>query len=300
MNQILWLIDNHGVSLVNGDDQVVACYSEECESLPLIPRQQELTPQSVGPTDGDTILTAILDVPVFSPESVRLYHNKLIQVQGPTRDYSLTGPGFTQIIWQPQGGGLGTAQDLEPTDELVAHFLQDADTSIGLTGPTGPTGAVVGVLDDLTDVEAAGTFAPMDGDVLGYDAMSGFWVPAQGGFGQTGPTGTGNTGNTGATGPQGPPGSGGGGATSGMWNQESFQSDLIVDTDTILSTDLMEDPNSDEEVLLFLNGVLQRQGLTADYVLGGTDGRSIIWLADTGTAANVSAVDVFIVFYRAA
>ena len=137
-NEIVWLIDNHGVSLINGEDQLVACYSEESIALPLVPRQQELIPEDVGPSSGDTILSDPLEVGVANPESVRLFHNKLLQVQGPTRDYSLTGPGFTQIIWQPQGGGLGTAQPLEATDELIAVYLQDADLAIGPTGPVGP------------------------------------------------------------------------------------------------------------------------------------------------------------------
>jgi hypothetical protein len=141
-NEIVWLIDNHGVSLINGEDQLVACYSEESIALPLVPRQQELIPEDVSATSGDTILTDTLDVGIANPESVRLFHNKLLQVQGATRDYSLTGPGFTQIIWQPQGGGLGTAQPLETTDELVAAYLQDADLAIGPTGPTGPPSTI--------------------------------------------------------------------------------------------------------------------------------------------------------------
>lgn len=182
-NDIVWLVENHGVSLESSEDQLIACYSEACESLPLIPRQQELTPQDVGPTDGDVILTDSLDTPVFNPESVRIYHNKLVQVQGSGRDYSLTGPGFTKIIWQVEGGGSGTAQPLAAEDELVAHFLQDADTAVGptgATGPAGPTGSFAnGVLDDLIDVEAAGTFEPSNGDLLGFigSGTSGFWAP---------------------------------------------------------------------------------------------------------------------------
>lgn len=209
-NDIVWLIDNHGVSLINGVDQLVAVYGEPCESLPLIPRQQELIPQNLAPPTGDTVLTSTLDTPVFSPESVRLYHNKLIQVQGPGRDYSLTGPGYTQIIWQLETSGSGTAQPMSVDDELVAHFLQDADASIGPTGATGATGPTgvgatgstgatgttgstgatgatgatgptgpVNVLDDLLDVEAAGTYEPQDGDVLGFvgGPTDGFWTP---------------------------------------------------------------------------------------------------------------------------
>lgn len=141
-NTIRWLIDTHGVSIDPLVDQLVALYSEEAVSLPLIPRQQELVPEDVGPTTGDVILTNTLDTPVHTPHSVRLFHNKLLQVQGPGRDYSLTGVGYTQIIWQPTGAGSGTAQPLETTDELVALFLQDADASIGPTGPTGPTGPI--------------------------------------------------------------------------------------------------------------------------------------------------------------
>ena len=111
-------------------------------STGLVPHQQELVPQAVGPTDGDVTLTDILDFPVNNPESVRIYHNKLFQVQGPGRDYQLTGPGFRSIIWQPTGGiGTGSASPMETTDELIAAYSQDADTAFGPTGPTGPTGS---------------------------------------------------------------------------------------------------------------------------------------------------------------
>lgn len=182
-NNIVWLVENHGVSLESTEDQLIACYSEACESFPLIPRQQELTPQEIGTTDGDMILTDSLDTPVFNPESVRIFHNKLVQVQGPGRDYSLTGPGYTQIIWQVEGGGSGTAQPMSTADELVAHFLQDADTAVGptgATGPIGPTGTFENsVLNDLVDVEAAGTFEPANGDFLTFigSGTSGFWAP---------------------------------------------------------------------------------------------------------------------------
>lgn len=139
-NTIRWLIDNHGIAIDPAVDQMVALYSEENVSFPLVPRQQELTPQDVGPTTGDVILTDTLDEPVNNPQGVRVFHNKLLQVQGPGRDYSLTGIGYVQIIWQPTGAGSGTAQPLETTDELVALYAQDADTAIGPTGPPGAPG----------------------------------------------------------------------------------------------------------------------------------------------------------------
>ena len=94
------------------------------EAIPSVPHQQELVPENVSPTTGDIILTDTLNFGVSNPESVMLFHNKLLQVQGPTRDYTLTGPGFTQIVWQPQGGGAGTAVEMLTTDELVAVYIQ--------------------------------------------------------------------------------------------------------------------------------------------------------------------------------
>lgn len=84
--------------------------------------QQEMIPEDVGVTVGDTILADTLDFSVDSPGAVVLFHNKILQVQGASRDYTLVGPGFIQILWQPQGGGLGTARPLETGDELIAIY----------------------------------------------------------------------------------------------------------------------------------------------------------------------------------
>lgn len=290
-----------------------------------VPRQQELTPQNVGVTDGDTTLTDTLDASVNNPETVKLFQNKLLQVQGAGRDYSLTGAGYTQIIWQT---GTGTASDLDANDELVAVYTQDVDAAFGptgatgsagpagatgatgsdgadgatgptgdagaagATGPTGDTGATgptgsIGALDDLTDVEAAGTFSPEDGDVLGYvgGATDGFWTPVQGGYGATG-----------ATGPTGPAGSGGGGG-SAVLRQEIIQGELIEGEDLALSTMLTYTPTSDEGVLLSLNGQNLRQGVGLDYILSDTNVQTIIWLAGTGTAPDLLTVDSLIAYY---
>jgi hypothetical protein len=236
LNQINWLISSHGVSLDPSEDQLVALYNEDIEFLPVqtpvtaIPRQQELTSQNISITDGDVTLTDMLDTPVNNPNSVRIFLNKLYQVQGPGRDYDLTGPGYRSIIWQR---GTGTASDMLDTDELVALFLQDADTAVGATGATG------------------------------------------------------------AVGPTGPAGGGGGGG--GVMRQEILGSETITDVDQALSTQLIFTPTSDEGVQLSLNGVIQRQGF--DFEISATDPQTIIWLAGTGTAANINTLDVLIAYY---
>lgn len=88
--------------------------------------QHELIPQNIGLTEGDTVLNDTLDFTPIDSSSVLLIHNKIVQVQGVGRDYTLTGTDNRSVLWQPKDGGSGTARPLEDTDELyVIYWTND-------------------------------------------------------------------------------------------------------------------------------------------------------------------------------
>lgn len=307
--------------------------------LSTVPRQEELTPQDIGPTDGDTVLTATLSYPVNNPESVKVYLNKLIQVQGAGRDYTLTGATYQQILWQI---GTGTAVPMYTTDELIVVYVEDAssikgatgptgpigptgpgggqtgptgptgpaglDGTTGPTGPVGPTGPGGGATGPTGPTGATGTTGSTGADgTTGPTGPTGDIGPtgptgADGDVGPTGPTGdVGPTGPTGfgATGPTGPTGTAG---TNLIPRQEIIPldpSELPITTtmgDTVLANQLTYIPEP-ASVHLFLNRLFQAQGVTLDYVLTGTDNRSILWQVGSGTAADLDSEDTIIVTY---
>ena len=79
--------------------------------------------------------------------------------------------------------------------------------------------------------------------------------------------------------------------------QENIATQNITGTDTALTALLTQAPDAVAGVRLFLNGVLQEQGATKDYTLGGTGNRTITWLANTGTAVDMETTDVLTAVY---
>jgi hypothetical protein len=50
--------------------------------------------------------------------------------------------------------------------------------------------------------------------------------------------------------------------------------------------------------MVFLNGILKRQGIGLDYTVGvGTNGVEITWLANSGTAVDMDTSDILTVVY---
>lgn len=76
--------------------------------------------------------------------------------------------------------------------------------------------------------------------------------------------------------------------------QEELTSEVITGTDTTLADTLSRTPVSASSVKLYLNGILQTQGVGKDYISSGTN---ILWLANTGTAVDMDADDVIVVDY---
>lgn len=284
---ILWL---HGtgnaIEIDPTTHQLVAVYAEDADQLPIIPRQQVLTTEDIDVSSGDTILSDMIEHNVSTPLSVRLFHNKLLQIQGVGRDYSLTGPANRQIIWQVDSG---TARPLRSTDELVAVYGEDAAGSIGPTGATGVTGATGNT----------GDTGPTGPTGFGATGVTG----ATGNTGETGPTGaTGPTGTTGATGPTGATGNDGGILTPRVEEIILDPTELpitISGGDVVLSYELLHTPDPDS-MIMFLNRTYQTQGVGEDYSLTGTDLRRILWQVDSGTGAELDQFDRIIVHYMSA
>lgn len=135
-NQIItWLIGSGTAVELDASDVLVAKYAIGGSDLPIIPYQEELTPEDI--IGSDVALSDTLSVPVGNPNTVKVYLNKLFQVQGAGRDYTLTGTNFDTILWQ---AGTGTAVSMSSDDELVVVYASAPDVSIGPTGPTGPAG----------------------------------------------------------------------------------------------------------------------------------------------------------------
>ena len=71
--------------------------------------------------------------------------------------------------------------------------------------------------------------------------------------------------------------------------QEAVTTQVITGTDTALTDTLNFTPISDASVVLYLNGLEQRQGAGADYTISGS---TITWLASTGIAVDMDTTDV--------
>jgi hypothetical protein len=84
------------------------------------------------------------------------------------------------------------------------------------------------------------------------------------------------------------------GGGSGTPRQEEIATEDIAGTDTALSAGLSFTPIDNASLLLFLNGVFQRQGAGLDYTVSGT---TITWLASSGTAVDMATSDILSAVY---
>jgi hypothetical protein len=95
------------------------------------------------------------------------------------------------------------------------------------------------------------------------------------------------------------------GLSLGTPRQEELTTENIVSADVTLAdtldfTPVNESPTSGfyASVVLFLNGILRRQGVGLDYTVDvGTSGIEITWLANSGTAVDMDTSDVLTVVY---
>lgn len=79
------------------------------------------------------------------------------------------------------------------------------------------------------------------------------------------------------------------------YHQEAVLTQNITGTDTALGDTLDAPPVSKASVLLFLNG--QQMQKDFDYTVGGAGDQTITWLADTGTAPDMTTSDVLVAYY---
>jgi len=93
-----------------------------------------------------------------------------------------------------------------------------------------------------------------------------------------------------AVGPQGPP---------GVFIQEAIAAEAVVGVDLVLAAGLSVQPFDVASVALYRDGVFLKQGVGFDYVLQGATNQDINWLAGTGTAPNLAAIDVLVAKYNA-
>ena len=77
--------------------------------------------------------------------------------------------------------------------------------------------------------------------------------------------------------------------------QEQINTQNITNTDTTLSDSLNFTPSTSASLTLFLNGSLQVQGAGNDYTVSG---QSITWLAQSGTAQNLTTSDTLVAVYQ--
>lgn len=76
--------------------------------------------------------------------------------------------------------------------------------------------------------------------------------------------------------------------------QEAVTTQVITGADTALTDVLNNTPISNASVVLYLNGLQQKQGATFDYTISGT---TITWLASTGTAVDMDTSDTLDAVY---
>lgn len=85
------------------------------------------------------------------------------------------------------------------------------------------------------------------------------------------------------------------GAVASTQRQEFVTAQNVTGADTALTDTLDNVPVSNLSVRLYLNGVLQAQGVGRDYTVSG---QTVTWLANTGTAVDLEATDEIIVVYE--
>lgn len=83
---------------------------------------------------------------------------------------------------------------------------------------------------------------------------------------------------------------------SGLGKKEPIAG-VNVSTDFEFPETLAFKPLGTDDVELFLNGVVQTEGVAKDYTVNITT-KKVTWLAGTGTAVDLNASDEIIVFYR--
>ncbi|NHJ85920.1 MAG: hypothetical protein FK734_10690 [Asgard group archaeon] len=80
--------------------------------------------------------------------------------------------------------------------------------------------------------------------------------------------------------------------------EEEITSQNVTGTDTVLTNTLTYTPDTSGSVQLSLNGLLQRQGASKDYILTGANLQQVYWLADSGTAVDLETNDRLLVTYN--
>ena len=95
---------------------------------------------------------------------------------------------------------------------------------------------------------------------------------------------------------------GGGGGSGGTPRQEIIPLEVgelpisLTGGDVVLTNMLSFTP-IDDSVKLYVNRLFHIEGATLDYELTGTDGKSILWLVDSGTAPELDSSDTIVVCY---
>ena len=82
---------------------------------------------------------------------------------------------------------------------------------------------------------------------------------------------------------------------AGTPQQEVVATETITNADTALADTLDNAPTGNASLKLYLNGILQKQGVGFDYSIST---QTITWLASTGTAVDMDTSDVLIAVYE--
>jgi len=241
-------------------------------------RQQTIAGEAITGTDT-ALSTALLEAPKSNAALV-LFLNSAKLIQGTGDDYTVSGTTVTVLA------SSGTAPDITTDDTFVAYFvagdgneterqeeitpqaITSTDTKIttALTNvPKSPESVHLWV-NGVHQIQGEGFDFVMDGkDII--------WLAG------TGTADDLDTGDTVEVWYQ----SGGGSDKS---RQEVLDLDYAISAEDRSVRDLLDSmPNSTATVMLFHNGALQLQGPGNDYVL---DGPEIEWLADSGTAVDLT------------
>ncbi|NHJ85921.1 MAG: hypothetical protein FK734_10695 [Asgard group archaeon] len=80
--------------------------------------------------------------------------------------------------------------------------------------------------------------------------------------------------------------------------EEEIASQNVTGTDTVLTDLLTYIPSNLKGIQLFLNGLLQQQGWSKEYILTGSNFKQIYWLAGSGLANNLNTGDIITVSYN--
>ena len=211
-----------------------------------------------GPYFAATATEAIALANSSIPEAVRFQSMEVrLIVAGTAKKYWYRdGVADSDLIELNTDGGGGMGGATGPTGPAGPP---------GATGATGPQGDA-GVTGPQGEVGPTGPQGEIG--LAGHTGAAGA-TGATGAQGEVGPAGaTGATGATGPMGPAGPPGSGSGlGVSSVEW---VFMEVPTGDADDVNTTFVLDNaPTPAKSLMLFVNGVLQIQGVGKDYTLSG-------------------------------